>query len=80
MGCGCSTASSDFESTLIPTGEAVNIHMHKANSARCHFVCTSDSSINKLYEFIGENCVLELLNTLKILADICSENEKNKNN
>jgi hypothetical protein len=45
--------------------------MHKANSACCYFVCTFDSSRNKLYEFIGENCVIELLNTLKILPGNC---------
>ena len=27
---------------------------------------------HKLYEFIGENCVIELLNTLKLLAGNCS--------
>ncbi len=61
----------EFESSLIPTGEAVKNHMHKANSACCYFVCTFDSSTNKLYDVIGENCVIELLNTLEILADDC---------
>ena len=64
----------DFESSLIPTGEAVNIHMHKANSACCCFVFTSR---NKLYEFIVENCVIELLNTLKIVAGNCIEEMHN---
>ena len=63
---------SDFESSVIPTGEAVQIHMHKATSACCNVVCTFDSSRNKLYEFIGENCVIELSNTLQTLADDCS--------
>ena len=45
--------------------------MHKANSACCYFVCTYDSSRNKVYEFVGENCVNELLNTLKIIAGGC---------
>ena len=58
-------------SSLIPTGEAVNNQMHKATSACCYFVCTFYSSINILYEFIGENCVLKLLNTLKVLAGSC---------
>jgi hypothetical protein len=47
--------------------------MHKANSACCYVVCTFDSSRNQLYNFIGENCVIELLNTLKTLANSCIE-------
>ena len=69
----------DFESSLIPIEQSKQINIltsekisrHKANSACCYFVCTYDSSRNKLYEFIGENCVIDLLNTLKILADDC---------
>ena len=60
----------------MPTGESVNMHMHKANSACCYVVCTFDSSRNKLNEFIGEKCVIELLNTLIILADNCIEEMK----
>ena len=45
--------------------------MHKANSACCYFVFTLDSSRTNLYEFIRENCVIELLDTLKIIADNC---------
>ena len=54
----------DFESSVIPTGEAVKTHIHKANSACCYFECTFDSPSNNLCVFIGENCVIELLNTL----------------
>jgi hypothetical protein len=68
----------DFESSLIRTGESKNIHMHKANSACCYVVCTFDSSRNQLYNCIGENCVIELLNTLKILANSCIEEMRNK--
>ena len=52
-------------------GDAVKVNMHKANSACCYVVCTFGSSSNKLYECICENCVLELLNTLKIIAGNC---------
>ena len=58
-------------------GDAVKVTMHKANSACCCFVCTIDSSRNKLYEFIDENCVIELLNTLKIIAGNCISEMKN---
>ena len=37
----------DLESSLTPTGEAQTIHVHKANSAWCYFVCTFYSSRNK---------------------------------
>jgi hypothetical protein len=68
----------DFESSLIPTGESKKIHMHKANSACCYFVCTFGSSRNQLYNFIGENCVIELLNTLNTLANSCIEEMRHK--
>ena len=66
----------EFESSLIPTGESEKIQMHKANSACCYFVCTYDSSRNKLYEIVGESCVIELLNTLKIIAGGCIKEMK----
>ena len=47
--------------------------MHKANSACCYFVFTYDRSRNKLDEFVGENCVIELLNTLRIIAGGCNQ-------
>ena len=65
------TVYADFESSLIPTGEAVHMHMHRANSACCYVVCTFESSRHKLYEFIGKNCAIELLKVLKIIADDC---------
>ena len=69
------TVFADFESSLIPTGEAVTMHMHKANSARCYVVCTFESSRHKLYKLIGKNCVIELLKN-KILADDCISYKK----
>jgi hypothetical protein len=63
----------DFESSLIPTEDLKKIHIHKANSACCYFVCTFDSSRNKLYNFIGDNCVIDLLDTLTKLAKSCIE-------
>ena len=69
-------AYADVGSILIPTGESDQLNLHKANSACCYFVCTLDSSRNKLYEFIGENCVIELLNNFKIIADDCIEEIK----
>ena len=50
--------------------------MHKYNSAWCYFVFTYGRSRNKVYEFIGENCVVELLNTLKMLAGDCTKEMK----
>ena len=51
--------------------------MHKYNSAWCYFVSTYGRSRNKVYELIAENCVVELLNTLKMLAGDCTK-EMNK--
>ena len=69
----------DCESSLIPTGDAIKIHKHIANSDCCYFVCTFESSRNKLYEFIGDKCVVELLDTLNKLADNCIQEMKNHN-
>jgi hypothetical protein len=55
----------DVESSLIPTEDSKKIHMHKANSACCYFVCTCDSSRNKLYNLIGEHCVIEIFQYIK---------------
>jgi hypothetical protein len=58
----------DFESTLIPTGLKEKIHKHVPNSASFYFVCTFDNSRNKLYEFIGNNCVEEIVNKMKEIS------------
>ena len=55
----------DFESSLTSTGETNTLHMHRANSACCCVVCVFDCFSNNLYELLDENCVLELLKTLK---------------
>ena len=58
----------DFESSLIPTGLKDKTHKHVPNSASCYFVCTLDSSRNKLYEFETNNFVEDLVFKLKELS------------
>ena len=48
----------DFECLLIPTDMSDKIARHEPNSASCYFVCTFDSSRNKLWNFEGSDCVV----------------------
>mgnify|MGYP000506202221 CR=1 FL=1 len=61
----------DFESTLVPTGLKERTHKHVPNSVSFYFVCTFDNSRNKLYEFVGYNCVSDLVSELKIISKVC---------
>ena len=61
----------DFECSLIPTGMSDKIARHEPNSAMLYFVCTFDDSRNKLYKFEGGNCVINLLEQLRLLAKRC---------
>ena len=47
----------DMESTLIPTDHKNNIHDHFPNSCCFKFVCTYDSTQNKLWHDVSINCV-----------------------
>ena len=58
----------DFECTLIPEGNN-KIARHVANSACFYFVCSYDSSKNRLWHSVGENCVQEMLIELNALAE-----------
>lgn len=69
----------DFECSLIPTESAEKIAFHEPNSACCYFVCTFDSSRNKLYKFIGRDCVINMVEQLRTLANRCvREMQKNE--
>ena len=63
----------DFECSLIPTGLTDKIAKHEPNSAMCYFVCTFDSSRNKLYKFEGRDCVLNMIEQLRVLGKRCVE-------
>jgi hypothetical protein len=70
----------DFECTLIPEGNKNKFARHVANSACFYFVCSYDSSKNRLWYSVGENCVQEMLIELNTLAEECikkmQENQK----
>ena len=63
----------DFECSLIPTELEGKIARHEPNSAMCYFVCTVDSSRNKLFKFEGRDCVISMTEQLRVLAKRCIE-------
>jgi hypothetical protein len=63
----------DFECSLCETDgtDETKVAVHKPNSACFYFVCTHDSSQNRLWTSTGENCVVELLKELHRTAKEC---------
>jgi hypothetical protein len=66
----------DFECSLIKTEMADKIARHEPNSAAAYFVCTFDSSRNKYYKFEGRDCVINLIEQLRLLAKRCVEEQR----
>lgn len=71
----------DCESTLekvdIKLGDNTSLlHKHKVNSCCFYFVCTFDSSRNKLETFEGENCIEDMVIKLHELSTECIEEMK----
>ena len=66
----------DFECSLIKTEMSDKIARHEPNSAAAYFVCTFDSSRNKYYKFDGRDCVLNLIDKLRLLATKCVEEQR----
>jgi hypothetical protein len=55
------------------------IARHEPNSASCYFVCSFDSSRNKLYKFEGRDCVINVIEQLRLLGARCvQEQQKNE--
>lgn len=63
----------DTESTLKQTADKNKIQKHIINSCCFYFVCTFDSSRNKLYTFVGDDCLKKMMTELYKLADKCIE-------
>ena len=61
----------DTESTLKKTDDDKKIHEHIVNSCCFYFVCTFDSSRNKLYTYEGENCLKEMTQKMFDIAEKC---------
>ena len=64
-------AYADLESTLCKTGDEQLIAKHKPNSACIYLVCTYDSSKNRLWHYVGEDCVEQMLLELNRMAEEC---------
>jgi hypothetical protein len=69
----------DLEGTLIKIDDIEKLAMHKANSACFYFVCTFDSSRNRLWYYVGEDCVYQMIIELNKLAEECIAEMKENN-
>ena len=61
----------DCEATLLRDEKAGVLHKHIANSCCYYFVCTYDSSKNKLMTFVGNDCIYKMIQSLMELAKKC---------
>ena len=61
----------DTECSLIKNNDDKKIHKHVVNSCCFYFVCTYDSSKNKLWSNSGPDCLKLLVLELHDLADKC---------
>ena len=66
----------DTESTLKKTDDDKKIHEHIVNSCCFYFVCTFDSSRNKLFTYEGENCLTEMTQNMFDLSELCVKEMK----
>ena len=69
----------DCEASLIPMEIRDNeqniklLNKHVINSCCFYFVCSFDSSRNKLYDFRGSNCLFDMIKQLNEIANKCIE-------
>jgi hypothetical protein len=63
----------DCEASLVKTRRRNCLHKHVVNSCCYYFVCTYDSSRNRMRTFVGNDCVYEMMKELNILAKECVE-------
>ena len=54
-------ATYDSECALCPTDDEERIARHEPNSMGLYLVCTYDYSKNRLWKYVGEDCVDKLL-------------------
>ena len=66
----------DFECALVPTDMADKVAKHEPNSACAYFVCTFDNSRNKLYTFEGRDCVINMIEQLRLLGSRCVKEQR----
>ena len=63
----------DFECSLIKSDEPGILQKHEPNSAAFYFVNTFEPTKNKLWSYVGKDCVSKLIIALNELAQECIE-------
>ena len=63
----------DFECSLIKSDEPGILQKHEPNSAAFYFVNTVEPTKNKLWSYVGKDCVSNLIIALNELAKECIE-------
>jgi hypothetical protein len=72
-------AYGDLEATLRPTGRDDRVARHEPNSACIYLVCTYDSSKNRLWTYVGEDCIVQMILELNRMAEeITKDMRKNE--
>jgi hypothetical protein len=66
----------DCECTLQATNGPKQIHKHIPNSCCYYFVCSFDNSRNELKEFVGDNCIVDMIKSLITLSKACIKEMK----
>ena len=61
----------DTECSLVKTSDPNNIHKHDVNSCCYYFVCTFDTTRNYIRSFVGNNCIVEMIEELDKLSEKC---------
>jgi hypothetical protein len=61
----------DVECSLMKTGHNEKMHKHKPNTCSFLFECTFDNSRNEYFKFQGKDCIVEMINKMREIADKC---------
>jgi hypothetical protein len=61
----------DCESTLVPCDDEHKVSKHVVNSCCYNFVCTFDTTRNRMIAFEGSNCLIKMVESLDALATEC---------
>ena len=62
----------DVEGSLVEVHRTVGrTHKHVPNRAGIHFGCTHNEHINEYHQFVGPDCVIQLITKLQELAERC---------
>ena len=67
----------DTECTLVKNNDPNKIHKHVVNSCCFYFVCTFDSSRNKLWHFRCDDCIPKMIKELYKIGEDCIKEMRN---